>query len=536
MRGMQSLAPWIARIVGNKRFAVGVIGDSQAAGKANCLLSSTGPDAAKNMSATIPTTFVATGEKSIAETRADPPTYNIIHTATGTHAYVGVGSTTFAGPDVAIAQRLHAMGIRSVTATYAIVGLALTDMIAASSFPTTPPRWYATMVTYFKSIEATYNARFGLFLLSGSNNDGLVFAQSNAIPTNLTAFRSSMRTDFPTAVLAQYKIHPDTVNFSGFNQGGCDTIANQATGFANNPDIVQVWTDDLPADGAGMSSDHSHLAGNGIWCLGDRGFYLGRRAAGWPDYRPSDSPILAGLGPVVARNGSCLPCSDGSAIVDDVQLAISCEMNGSGTVAGPTTPSGWTLVGHNSSVSAGNFTIRLAIYKRTVTSGMLTTGHGVAGGTAGAVTTIVMDTGATANFAVLGTFRGAVAGQVPTVVQAVFGTTTAGNVTTLTVPSITTGQASINGDGGNRRTVIAVFVGFPQAVNFTADSVSGMTGFTDESPASGVSSVVQCPNTAMCTFDIKSKKVPTASTISGLTATYSRTTTSPVCAVIELSN
>jgi len=528
MSGMSQLAAMAQYFVINKRVAIGVVGDSQGAGKANMLLSATGPDAAKNMSATIAQTFVASGEKSIAETHADPPTYNIVHTNVGVHPYLGVGSTTFAGPDIAIAQRLHAMGIRSVTATYAIVGLPLAEMIAASSFPTTPPRWYATMVAYFKNIEATYNARFGLFLLSGSNNDGLVFAQSNAIPTNLTAFMSSMRSDFPTAVIGQYKIHPDTVNFPGFNNGGCDTIANQATGFTNNSDIVQVWTDDFPADGAGMSSDHSHLAGNGIWGLGDRAFFLGRRAAGWPDVRPGDSPVLTGLGPAVARNGTCQPCSDGSPIVDDVQLAVSIEMNGSGTIAGPTVPSGWTSVGSASSVSAGNFTVRLAFYKRAITSGLLSTGHGVAGGTAGQATTIVMDTGATANFAVLGNFRGAVAGQVPTVVQVVFGTTTAGNVTTLAVPSITT--------GGPNRTVIAVFVGFPQSVSFTADSVTGITGFTDESPPAGVSSVVQCPNTAMCTIDIKSKKVPAATTISGLTATYSRTTTSPVCAMIELSN
>lgn len=528
MRSMQSPASWMRLVVCNKRFAVGILGDSQGAGKANCLLSATGPDAAKNMSATIPTTFVVSGEQSIAEVRADPPTYNIIHTAAGVHPYVGVGSTTFAGPNIAIAQQLHALGIRSVVATYAIVGHALADMIAGSSFPTTPPRWYATMVSYFKNIESVYNARFGLFLLSGSNNDGLNSSQSNAIPANLTSLRGSLRTDFPTAVLSQYKIHPDTVNFPGFNAGGTDTIANQASGFAANPDIVQVWSDDFPANGAGMSTDHAHLAGRGIWGLGNRSFYLGRRAAGWADYRPGDAPVLAGLGSATADNGATQPCSDGSPIVDDVQLAISVEMNGSGTIAGPTVPSGWTLVGSASSVSAGNFTVRLALYKRPVTSGMLTTGHGIAGGTAGAATSIVMDTGATANFAVLGTFRGAVAGQVPTVVQAVFGTTTAGNVTTLTVPSITT--------GGANRTVIAVFAGFPQAVNFTADSVSGITGFTDESPAAGVSSIVQCPNTAMCTFDIKSKKVPTATTISGLTATYGRTTTSPVCAIIELSN
>lgn len=497
------------RIVSAGDLGVLWIGDSQQASRAPA----SGADQAFGVSTPVPTTFVKV-VKNIAQSLTDPPTYDITATAVAAQTYTGTGSVVMVGPDYFSAQVLHGLGIKSVITTYSIVGLPCKDAVPSPSpaYPTSGASWINGAIAFQRNVEATYGVTTGIVVTSLGNNDGLNSTDSNNLPANMALYDAAIAAAFPSAQRLWLIINPDTDNFPSFISA---TRTRQATELAALTSVLQLSCNDRA-----LLSDHAHLDANGQKVYASRAIYRGLRARGVADPRPASIPTVVGYGPATADNGTSAPTSDGSPINNDLELLIGVQMVASGQESTLTTPSGWTAVANATSTTnpTTGFAVRLAIAKRTVTTTMLNANTGNT-----APTSQPMDSPNTVNYTDIITIRGPSAGQVPSVGNVTFGTTTSGNVTTIANTGVTT--------GGTNRLVLAVTVGFTGGAG-TACTVS-LSGLSGAGPVRN--GVVVTPNSAACVIDVQSAQKAVAGATGTVTATLGLSTTSPVLALIEIT-
>lgn len=493
-----------------------IIGDSQV-GRGNVADLTPRVDPAYNYAATQAKTYVSLF-RSISNAVADPINHDVVETDVGVKPYVGTGSVTFSGPSTGIGQELTRMGISAVITEFADVGIACAQMVSPS-FPSSGGQYLTQLIAYQRNVEATKGVQTKIIVVSAGNNDGLIAANSNNLclpgAFNMKTLYDALVAAFPAAVICWIKINADTVNFPGFNTGGTDTIANQATGFAALPLVEQIWCDDqLPA--IGIETDHAHLTPNGARVYGSRALYRALDRLGYARTRPAAAPIMIGDGYVTATDGTGAPTSDGNPIAFDRELLLTMDMVVGATFNAQPTPSGWTFHSSDTGNTGAGVGCRMLVYHRAIDEAMLAANHRNT-----AATSVALTAPSTRLFNKILTFRGPNAGSAPTIQQIVFAKV-GGNTSSFAGPSITTG-------GPNRRVVI-VTMGFISANLATTCTLTGLTGGTVDR-----NSVVITPGTAGCMVDIQSAIVPSATTINISNVATSRTITGPVVAAIELA-
>lgn len=493
-------------------FNVLLIGDSQIASRALTTLNNdTAPDQAYNVTAV----QTQKGSRRIAQVFNDPPTYDITLDNAALQCYTGTSGTIYMPPDVVVGKQLTAQGITGYTTTYAVVGLACSQMVPTPSpmYPTGGPSWFNQMVAYQRTVETTQGPT-KLIIVSSGNNDGVGPGTANrdALRANMGLLYSGLVSAFPGAIICWIIIPADTINFPAYLVG---TFAQQLLGFADNPAILPIDVDDRT-----LLADHAHLPCDGMWVFATRAFWTGRRAFAFADPRPASIAQVVGFGPATHDNGTSAPTADGQPVTNDLELMFNSQQVGSGQESTLSTPTGWTLVGSGTSTTnpTTGFAVRLALFRRTVTSVLLAANHNHP-----AATSQPMDSPNTLNFSEIITVRGPSSGAVPTVAQAVFSTTTAGATTTLAVTGLTA--------GANAR-LIAGTCAFAGAV-FTAVPVSISGAFA--SATIDRNGVVKTPNNGACIFDIQSVTSVAGGVVSAMTATLGRSCTSPVTVLIEIA-
>jgi hypothetical protein len=509
----------LARRIAILTAAVGVLicGDSQAAGRGpTALQSPTAPDPALDV-ATVQSTTYGTITRRIAQAFANPFTIDVSSTGIAAQPYIGTGSVSMMGPEIAIAKVLTRRKINFHITTFAIVGLACAEMVDPA-YPVGGPSWINQLITFQQAREAATGIKTRYILVCAGNNDGLVAAKSNNLclpgANNTGALKTLLKNAFPGAIICWYRIHPDTVNFTGFNPSGVDTIANQNTAFLANPDIIPIDVRNCK-----LLSDHAHLDADGEYVLGETFIETCLRLDGRGPTRPTKISAFRGFGPAKPANGTIGPqalSSGGTPEPGNLEVLVICDMVVPGALPGShSTPStgGWTPYDNaTSTATVNNFAVRASLFTRSVTEAMLAANFGTT-----TPTTIVLDSPATANFAGIFTIAGVDASSPPTPSATQKTTTTAGNVTSLNVGSYT--------PSGNNKRVVSITVGFVSN-SFATNSVTHSGAFAAAQLVRNGVNV--CPNTAAWTFDVQSIEAPTNTPLGAMTLTLGRTTTSPV--------
>lgn len=480
-----------------------MFGDSQIPGEATTDTA----DPAFNVTTTLPTTFVQF-DMHYSQAASDPIVYQADITG-GVRPY-SVGGTPGLGMQVTLGQVLAAAQLRCVLASFGIFGLACSQSIPASTYPTQPPAGpnvLAQVISRTHALEAQYGAQTRVILLSEGNNDGANSTDANALAANSATLATALLAAFPAARLIWIKINADTVNASGETfESTC--ISQQATFFAANPSIVPIYNDDCA-----LLSDHAHFAADTALTVGQRVGYAALDLISVARARPATFPAVLGFGPQAFSAGAATnPHSWGGAQAGDLEILIVASLTASGVNNALTTPSGWTLIGTTSSATGGA-TTRAGFYSRVVDASMISTNH-----LNTAPTTVAAAN--TNEFSEIITIRGPNAN--PTVDTSALSVNNAFN-TSLVMTGVTT-------SGANRAAVL-ITVGFrtnqtANTVTLTGSNLTGLTAIKNGTRDSGLSN--------FCTIDVQVGQLAAAGSTGSPTATYGQNTIA-VGAVIAIA-
>lgn len=442
-----------------------VFGDSNTVGED----STDSSDPAFAAAVTQSTSFVHF-DKHYALAAADPITYQTDITG-GVQAYT-VGGTPGMSFEISLGQTLTAAGLKSVLAVFGIFGVAVSQSIPASTYPTQPPAGpnvIAQVISRTHALEASLGAKTKVIVIHNGGNDGASGTDAANLAANSLTLANTLTTAFPGARIVWLKINADTVNASGVpNEATC--ITNQATFFSANPTIVPVYDDDCA-----LLSDHAHLKSDSSLTIGQR---VGREVLallGIPVPRPTTFPAVIGFGPAPFSAGTNLsPHSPGNAKAGDLEILVQMSLTGSGVNNALTTPSGWTLIGTTSSASGGAIN-RVAFYQRAVDATMITTNKG----NTAATTVLAANTN---EFAAIFTIRG------PNVTAPTVEASQISSNNTFGTSLAMTGVTTL----GANRLVVIITAGFrtnatPNPITISGTNLSGVTVIRNGTRNSGLS-------------------------------------------------
>jgi hypothetical protein len=486
------------------------IGDSQISGRASAHSPADQSNPGFNPLATQSQSVVLYAEDKIAQTFADPPTYDIDVTG-GVAPYHVSTPDDLMGIQITAAQEFTRQSVKCVFGSYSIVGLPCKDMVPSPSpaYPTTGPSWYNTMKTYANNLETTQKCQVQVIVISAGNNDGFNSTDSNNLPTNMSLLAAQLVADFPgLKQIIWLKINADTVNFPGFIAG---TITNQTTWFTNNPTVsgkpvTPCWFDDQQ-----LQTDHAHLQAPGYMTVGQRVAWMALDALAYTRPRPSSTPQIMGYGPCTADNTTSVPSGWGGAMANDLEVLFSCQMVASGTEGAPSVPTGWTQRATATSAnSSPGFQVRLTVFTRTVTSAMLAANHNNP-----AATSVLLDTPNTVNYNQIVTIRGSNASAAPTL----------DFIQTSTTNTATTTMTLTGGSATGAGLLITNIFGFTGGalvtctVTITGTNIVGLTVVKNGTHST--------PNAAVSVCDVQAGTVSAGSSGNG-SVTLGVSTTQPV--------
>lgn len=444
----------------------------------------------------------------------DPPAYGP-EVIGGVQPYPTVGGGTLMGMDITVGQELTRQAVAATLSVFAVAGIACAQMVPSPvpPYPTIGPSWYQTMVNFQRGVEISQNAVTRVAIISAGVNDGLDAAESAALAANMTLLVNQLPVDFPGIVIIWGKINNDTLLRPGFIPA---TITNQLAGFAANPQIKQLWCDDLA-----LQTDHTHYTANSYMTQGQRAVWMALDGIGRPRPRPRpiQPAIIMGYGPATADNGTGNPSGWGGAIAGDLEILINCQIVGAGDEGTLTTPAGWDLLGQATSTTGpGGFSSRIAVFERLITAAMLNANHGNT-----APTSMPMDPPNTLNYCQIITIRGP-SPYVSSPVDFVQFSTTNTATTTYTLLGNTTTQ--------NSELIVMATVGFTGItgaacpVSLTADDMVGVTVVKN-----GVNAT---PDEFFGVMDVQQGIKEIAGVVGNLTATLGTSTTCPVGVMLAI--
>jgi hypothetical protein len=281
--------------------------------------------------------------------------------------YAAPGSQSM-GVEISLGSTLLAGGAAPAIVKYAVSGSTLaTEWHPTSTYPAAGSgNLYHLWVARMHAFEVQTGRRLAGVVVSLGTNDAADTTNSTNFQTNMGAFLTQARIDFPGLAVAWIKTNPNTTHSpSDFTP---TVIAGQVAYVAGDPLTKLVDNADL-----GLLGDGLHYITNGYLTLGQRAGIALLDLLGYVRRAFATTPSIVAYGP--ESHGSSSPISVVSG-GDERDGDLEVLQVGLGIVAGSiTTPSGWTLVATVSSTSS-SVTQQMAVYRRAVTTALLAANNG----------------------------------------------------------------------------------------------------------------------------------------------------------------